>query len=155
MKIRHSLKSLAGACLALLLTGCEQDYGVDQYEKPVSASDIQQRWLVINYWATWCAPCAKEIPELNQLSETLESSRYKVIGVNFDGLEGAELTQASEKMGIRFTVLAQDPAQRFGIARSQVLPVTHIVGPDGRLRASLPGEQTAQKLLARLKALEE
>ena len=52
--------------------------------------------IVINYWATWCAPCRKEIPELNELDHQL-SDRLDVIGVNFDGVVGEQLDQQMAK----------------------------------------------------------
>lgn len=149
------VQGLMVVALLLSLMGCEQDYGVDQHNQPVSAKSLAGKWLIINYWATWCRPCAKEIPEFNALSQTLEAKQVRIIGVNFDGLQGAELRQASEQMGIGFTVLAQDPAERFGIEPSQVLPITHIVDPKGRVRASLAGEQTADGITAKLKSLQE
>jgi hypothetical protein len=76
-----------------------------------------------------------------------------VLGVNFDGLQGARLNKAAQALGIEFTVLAQDPAERFGLPRSEVLPATYIVDDRGRLRERLLGAQTAAGLAARLLAL--
>src|SRR3546814_7187463 len=56
-----------------------------------SAERLEGQWLVINYWAEWCAPCRTEIPELNALDKQLKSQSASVLGVNFDGLRGSEL----------------------------------------------------------------
>ena len=137
--------------VSLLLAGCsEVDWGVDQHGRQVAASELEGRWLVINYWAEWCAPCRKEIPELNRLAEELQAQQVTVLGVNFDALQGEELRTAAEQLGIRFTVLASDPAPRLGLAPSQVLPVTWLIDPQGRVREQLSGEQTAMGLKARL-----
>ena len=137
--------------VSLLLAGCsEVDWGVDQHGRQVAASELEGRWLVINYWAEWCAPCRKEIPELNRLAEELQVQQVTVLGVNFDALQGEELRTAAEQLGIRFTVLASDPAPRLGLAPSQVLPVTWLIDPQGRVREQLSGEQTAMGLKARL-----
>lgn len=141
--------------LLLGLAACQPDVGLDQHGAKVRAQSLEGRWLVINYWATWCGPCRSEVPELNHLDKRVDQARIKVLGVNFDGLQGAELAAASAQLGIEFTVLAQDPAQRFGIERSAVLPITHIVAPDGTLRLSLAGEQSAAGLMAALKKLQE
>ncbi len=68
---------------------------------------------MLNYWAEWCGPCRTEIPELNVLAEQLKGKKIGVFGVNFDNVQGEELKSASEKLGIAFTVLAQDPADLF------------------------------------------
>jgi thiol-disulfide isomerase/thioredoxin len=140
--------------VSLLLAGCsEADWGVDQHGRQIAAGELAGRWLVINYWAEWCGPCRKEIPELNRLAEELQAQQVTVLGVNFDALQGEELRAAAEQLGIRFTVLASDPAPRLGLTPSQVLPVTWLVDPQGRVREQLPGEQTALGLKARLAEL--
>ena len=57
--------------------------------------------------------------------------------------QGVELKDASEKLGIKFTVLAQDPAELFELPRSEALPVTYIIDNKGKVREQLMGEQTA------------
>ena len=99
-----------GAAAVLFLAGCSADYGVDQDGRPVAAEQLDGHWLVVNYWADWCAPCRTEIPEMNRLAQVLEGQGGRVIGVNFDGLRDTELKKSADGMGIRFTVLADDPA---------------------------------------------
>lgn len=138
----------------LLLAGCADDAGVDQHGRKVAVERLEDQWLVINYWAEWCAPCRTEIPELNHLSDELKGQSVEVFGVNFDGLQGAELSKSTEALGIRFTVLATDPAPRFSLQRSEALPVTYIVDPAGKVRERLMGEQTAAGLRQRLSELQ-
>ncbi|AIG02334.1 AhpC/TSA family antioxidant protein [Pseudomonas fluorescens] len=137
----------------LLLSGCGNDYGVDQYGQKVASERIDKQWLVINYWAEWCGPCRIEIPELNALAEQLKGQPVSVFGVNFDNVQGEELKSASEKLGIKFTVLAQNPEAIFDIPRSEALPVTYIIDDKGKVRAQMLGEQTAAGVLAKLKEL--
>lgn len=148
------IHSLAGICMGLLLAGCAEDMGVDQHGRKVAVERLNGQWLVVNYWAEWCAPCRSEIPELNALQQQLKDQSVTVLGVNFDGLQGERLNQAAQGLGIAFTVLAQDPAARYQLPRSEVLPVTYIVDDQGRLRERLLGEQTAAGLTARLRVLQ-
>ena len=137
----------------LLLSGCGNDYGVDQYGQKVASERLDKQWLVVNYWAEWCGPCRLEIPELNSLEKQLQGQSVGVFGVNFDGLQGKELSDASAALGITFTVLAQDPAEVFDLPRSEALPVTYILDEKGKVRATLMGEQTAAGVLAKIKEL--
>lgn len=73
-----------------------------------------------------------------------------VLGVNFDGLNGVDLAELSREMEIEFPVLDEDPRQRWGYERPTVLPTTIIVGPDGRLHATLVGPQTVETLEAEI-----
>jgi peroxiredoxin len=151
--IRKTVQILVGLVLSLTLAACSEDYGVDQHGQVVTAKALGGQWLVINYWAQWCAPCRTEIPELNALDEQLKSRNVAVLGVNFDALQGDKLAAAAEEMGVTFTVLASDPAQRFQLPRAEVLPVTYIVDDHGSIRETLFGEQTAAGLTARLDQL--
>jgi thiol-disulfide isomerase/thioredoxin len=153
-RLQAVIRAVTGICAGLILAGCAEDVGVDQSGRKVPAERLEGQWLVINYWAEWCAPCRTEIPELNALDKQLEDRSASVLGVNFDGLQGAQLNEAAQALGIRFTVLEQDPAERFGLPRSEVLPATYIVDDQGRLRERLVGEQTAAGLTARLLALQ-
>jgi thiol-disulfide isomerase/thioredoxin len=150
--VRRWLMLILVGCI---LSGCSADYGVDQHAHKVTAEQLEGQWLLINYWAQWCAPCRAEVAELNQLAEQLKAQSVTVLGVNFDQLQGSELTKASAALGIKYRVLAQDPAARWQLPRSEVLPVTYIVDPHGQLRERLLGEQTAVGLRARLLQLQQ
>ncbi|MDU9413901.1 TlpA disulfide reductase family protein [Pseudomonas sp. zfem005] len=153
------LQAVFGALIlmgaGLLLGGCSDDVGLDQHGQKVATDGLENQWLVINYWAEWCGPCRTEIPELNALAGQLKGGSARVLGVNFDGLQGAELEKAAQQMGIDFTVLAQDPAERYKLPRSEALPVTYIIDPQGQVRERLMGEQTAAGLSGHLTRLKE
>ncbi|EGH22068.1 thioredoxin, partial [Pseudomonas amygdali pv. mori str. 301020] len=87
----------------------------------------------MNYWAEWCGPCRTEVPEFNALSEQLKDKKVTVLGVNFDNLQGDELKNAANALGIKFTVLAQDPAEQYSLPPSEALPVTYISDDKGKM----------------------
>ncbi|MFT7286329.1 MAG: thiol-disulfide isomerase/thioredoxin [Halieaceae bacterium] len=141
--------------LAVLLSGCgetrvgtEGTRAATDEPRAAAADPIAEHlgdWLFINYWAQWCKPCIREIPELNELSSR---EGYAVLGVNYDGAVGEELQQQLSALSVDFPTLMQDPAARFAIARPQVLPTTLIVSPQGALVRILIGPQTAETLIA-------
>lgn len=157
--MKQQCRNWLAAGLALcLLAGCERqdvstDWGSDQYGRPVAAAELKGRWLVLNYWALWCGPCRKEVPELNRFARELGEAPVVLLGVNFDGLQGPELRQDSESLGIDYPVLVTDPRERLGEPAPTGLPFTLIVDPHGRVRARLAGEQTAASLRAQLQQL--
>ena len=110
---------LAASCLTLVVacSGGSSSPG----PTALDTADYKGRWLVVNYWAEWCKPCIKEIPELNALDA--KYPQVAVLGVNFDGITGTELEAQKEKLGIGFTVLEQDPSGVLGVAIPSVLPV--------------------------------
>ncbi|KAA8708655.1 TlpA disulfide reductase family protein [Pseudomonas cannabina] len=138
---------------SLLLSGCGVDLGTDQNGQKVASERIKGHWLVVNYWAEWCGPCRTEVPEFNALFEQLKDKKVTVLGVNFDNLQGDELKNAANALGIKFTVLAQDPAEQYSLPPSEALPVTYIIDDKGKMREQLLGEQSAATVIQKLKAL--
>lgn len=138
---------------SLLLSGCGVDLGTDQNGQKVASERIKGHWLVVNYWAEWCGPCRTEVPEFNALSEQLKDKKVTVLGVNFDNLQGDELKSAANALGIKFTVLAQDPAEQYSLPPSEALPVTYIIDDKGKMREQLLGEQSAATVIQKLKTL--
>ena len=106
--------------------------------------DLRGQWVVINYWAKWCKPCIREIPELNELNRKYE--QVSVLGVNYDGATGEELATQLLELGVEFPMLEQDPAPGLGVPRPQVLPTTLILDPSGQLTQTLVGPQTLASL---------
>ncbi|MDP5071225.1 MAG: TlpA family protein disulfide reductase [Congregibacter sp.] len=121
-----------------LLSGC-----ADKADD-ASSLDSTGNWTFVNYWAKWCKPCIKEIPELNELHQL---DGVRVLGVNYDGAQGAELQAQLESLKVQFPTLGTDPAARYGLDRPQVLPTTLVINPDGALTAVLVGPQTMESLL--------
>lgn len=111
-----------------------------------SPSQWQGQWVLINYWADWCGPCREEVPELNHLNDLTDG--FKVLGVNYDYLEGGELQASIDALGITFPTLLDDPQSIFGYDEATVLPMTVLIAPNGALHRVLLGPQTAQTLQA-------
>jgi thiol-disulfide isomerase/thioredoxin len=133
---------LLGALL-ILATAC------DQRASPVADAgttidSLRGQWVVINYWARWCKPCLKEIPELNKLNSSNDS--VTVLGVNYDGVTGAELAEQTQQFGVEFISLGEDPAALLKVPRPVVLPTTIIINPAGAVSQTLVGPQTLESL---------
>ena len=139
------MKILSILALVLTFAACTNpEEGADNTVSRLNLPDYQGRWLVVNYWAEWCKPCIKEIPELNSLDQRY--AQIAVLGVNFDGNTGAELETQVEKLGIAFPTLLEDPAAQLGMQKPSVLPTTLVFDPDGRLANTLVGPQTLESL---------
>lgn len=145
-----TVKTFLGSTLlaaALVLGACTDDRVQLADGSRVRFEDWQGQWLIVNYWAEWCAPCRKEIPELNLLHSESARTGAVVLGVNYDGLTGDALANLATEMGIEFPVLEVDPRERWGAELPAVLPSTLIVSPDGRLSQVLVGPQHYEDLL--------
>ena len=107
------------------------DFTLQQlHGETVSLSDYRQKWVVLNYWATWCAPCRKEIPDLISLHEARDD--VVVLGLAFEDTEMENFDEFLDEFHPSYPILLVDvyaPPEPFGAPR--VLPTTIILNPEG------------------------
>ncbi len=109
-----------------------------------SLTKLDGNWVVINYWADWCAPCIKEIPELNEFAK--ENKDVFVYTFNFDQLEIDDLKPISKKFNIEVPSLITHPRDIWGIQTPPAVPATFFINPNGELALSLFRPQTKENL---------
>ncbi len=132
--------------MALVLSGCERQPGLAIHSVGESEWDSYRgKWVFINYWAEWCLPCRKEMPELNEFARQYAAEAV-VLGVNFDNPESAELARQIAALEVEFPVLSEDPAPMLAYQRPSVLPTTLVYNPRGELQSTLVGPQTLESL---------
>lgn len=117
--------------------------------------DYQGQWVVVNYFAEWCAPCLRELPELNRFEAMTENTGITLLGVSYDRLSDTELTALADKYSIDFPLIRSAPEPQMPNARPNSLPATYIIGPDGKVVRQLMGEQEADLLLEIVERLAE
>lgn len=131
----------------LFLFACSKpDYELFEGSKG-NKSDFLGKWLVVNYWADWCPPCIKEMPELESFYNQNENKAL-VLAYNFDRLEGAELKDQIQRFKVNVPSILNDPGLLFGWETPPSLPATYIINPKGKLVESLIGPQTRASLEA-------
>ena len=102
-------------------------------------ADYRGKVVLINFWATWCAPCRDEMPSIQELKNKLAGRPFVVLAVNLDEPE-SRIRSFLTKMKLDFPILL-DPDKK--VARgwnARILPSSFIVGADGKVRYSLVGE---------------
>lgn len=113
--------------------------------------NLQGKWVVVNYFAEWCAPCLREIPQLNQFYRD-NKHELAMFAVSFDPLSHEQLEGLQSKYDIQFPVIASFTTQ-MPMQSPKNLPVTFLIHPDGTVAKQLFGEQSAASLSAALTAL--
>ena len=127
--------------------------------QPQALGQWQGKLLVLNFWASWCAPCREEIPHLIQAQRSYGGRGVQIVGVAVDSPDKAGLY--AREMGVDYPVLVDEAgglalAKRLG-NRPSVLPFTVIIDPQGRVAGTVVGgvdearlEQVLQHALPRL-----
>ena len=130
-------------CL-LLLFACQKN-DIEVYNgSNTNLNKLDGNWIVINYWADWCAPCIKEIPELNEFAD--DNKDIFVFTFNFDQLDQEDLEPIAKKFNIQVPSLITHPRDIWGIQTPPAVPATFFINPNGELVLSLFRPQTKDAL---------
>jgi thiol-disulfide isomerase/thioredoxin len=119
--------------------------------KPWDLAGHRGRWVVVNFWATWCGPCLKEMPDLSALDAMRE--HVEVIGLAYEEIEPAELRAFLQQHPVVYPVAivdVYDPPADFATPRG--LPTTYLIAPDGRIAKHFLGPVTAAEIDAAIAA---
>lgn len=140
------LTILTAAWLLAASSAYSSDYQLQDLNGNVHrVSDHRGKFVVINFWATWCAPCLHEMPELERFYQA-NRERAVVWGVTFERSGKDKLIEFVEQLGVSYPILGfgQDPLTGYG--HVTVLPTTFIIDRKGLFMQRLEGPITAADL---------
>ena len=139
------LKKISVYAFIFILISCAKPDLVTSDNKKIFLDELYGKWVIINYWADWCPPCIKEIPELNKLNAKY-SDELNVFLFNFDRLEGEELKNQLKKIDAKVPSLITDPQSIYNFTIPESLPVTFVINKKGELSNILQGPQTLEEI---------
>lgn len=161
------------AALEALRDGSMRKLAFHEAPKPVSAlpfsdreggehrlADYAGKFVLLNFWATWCVPCRAEMPALDALQRDLGGERFQVVTIATGRNDLAAIDRFFAEVGVTALPVLLDPRQR--LARDMLvlgLPLTVLIDPEGREIARLIGDAdwsgpSARAILAALLAAE-
>jgi thiol-disulfide isomerase/thioredoxin len=102
-------------------------------------ADYKGRWVVLNFWATWCAPCRREMPSLERLQLAMPEIAVVPVATGRNAVEG--IRRFFEEAGVKTLPILRDPQSTLAREMSVLgLPVTVILNPEGQEVARLIGD---------------
>ena len=107
----------------------------------VALSKFKGKWLLINFWATWCAPCREEIPDLNNLFN--ENKRINLIGIAIDEIEDVKKFLIETPINYESLILSDMKGVEISKALGNdkgVLPFTVLINPNGEVQNTFYGK---------------
>jgi len=136
---------VAALCATLLLTGCANIQKAPEFSlKKVTggelkSSELKGKVVVVDFWATWCVPCKKEIPEYVKLREKLKGLDVEFVGVTFDSASADEVLPYLKDLGITYPVVMGTDEVDVGFGGHLGYPTTFLVDKDWNIHKKYLG----------------
>lgn len=131
--------------LAMLSHAAPANFSLqDTNGKVVSLSDYRGRWVVVNFWATWCPPCVKEFPELIRFQQ--QYSEIQLLGVNLEQQDLAVLRPFLKRFPLNYPQLLGGDLPLTPFEPLKGLPTTAILDPEGNMQSKHTGPITFEML---------
>jgi thiol-disulfide isomerase/thioredoxin len=119
----------------------------DVRDNKVNLSSYQGKWVVVNYWATWCPPCIIEMPELQAFHDRHAATGDAIVlGINTELIGKQQLLQFLDDYFITYPIFVSQPTQQSELGLIPGLPTTFLVTPQGKVAARQVGPVTQEMI---------
>ena len=109
-------------------------------------ADLKGKWVVVNFWATWCAPCVKEIPDIAVFARE-QGDKTRVLGVALDWDDEKQVMAFARKVGHHYPLVLGTDASEKAFGKMKGLPTTIVYDPAGKVAYRKTGTVTRELLL--------
>ena len=144
--LRSALLAILLACPLLAYAG---GFSLEDLQgKTHRLADYRGKWVLVNYWATWCPPCLDEIPVLNSLYSDHLGKDLVVIGIAIESGSSNKVAEFAQAHHIRYPLVIGNHKVTDQIGAAVVLPVSYLYNPDGKQVSYHAGEVTRANIEA-------
>lgn len=141
------------ACLLLSAVNVAANEFVfrDMQGSVLRLSDYKGKWVLVNFWATWCPPCLEEIPDLVEMHNARKASDFVVIGVAMSSSRDS-VNSFAQQMEISYPIVLGDDKIAAQIGRINALPTSYLYDPTGKLVSYQSGMVTRDAIEAYIRS---
>jgi peroxiredoxin len=121
--------------------------------RSVRLSDYKGKAVVLDFWATWCAPCRASLPHLNEVQGRFSKQGLVVLGISVDDAEPAEVRQFADKLGLKFRMAMADERVLDLYGPIRTIPTTFFINRKGEVTRRVVGYIDSETLEGYVKEL--
>ncbi len=146
---RYIAAALVALCTTTALAATAQKPALTVTTLDGGSFDLSKqsgKWVIVNYWATWCSPCLKELPDISAYV-TAHKDKVAAIGLDFEDSDKADIEKFLKAHPLSYPVAQVDidnPPKDFDTPKG--LPNTYVIAPDGHVAKAFMGPITAKDL---------
>ena len=120
---------------------------IDSRGKHHRLAEYKGKWVLVNFWATWCPPCLEEIPDLVSLHDN-KKNKLVVLGIAMDYRDPKDVLNFAEQQMISYPIILGDQQVASQVGRLTGLPTTYLYDPQGKQVAYNVGALSRESVLA-------
>ncbi|AMX01001.1 thiol-disulfide oxidoreductase ResA [Rummeliibacillus sp. G93] len=118
---------------------------VDLNGKTHKLSDYKGQGVLLNFWGTWCKPCKKEMPAINDQYKEFKDQGIQILGINIAQSE-LEVTSFTDKLGVEFPIVIDKTRSVMRAYNVDPLPATILINKDGKIENIITGEMKEKEI---------
>ena len=116
-------------------------------------SDYKGQVVLINFWATWCAPCRAEVPDLVKLQRQYRKQNLRIIGITYPPQKLSQVRRFARALKINYRIAIGTEATKDLFTTNQTLPITVVIDRNGSVRALIEGVMYSDEFEDKVKPL--
>jgi thiol-disulfide isomerase/thioredoxin len=122
--------------------------------KKVSLADYKGRAVLVNFWATWCAPCKIEMPWFEELRKQYAGQGFEILGLTADADAGKDvIAKTAQKIGVSYPILLADEKVQTAYGGVDYLPMSFYVDRNGKVLEATAGLNSKNEIEANIKKI--
>ena len=121
--------------------------------KTIKLKDLKGKTVLLNFWATWCIPCAAEVPDLVKWQREYKDKGLRIIGITYPPTNAAAVRRFARNKKINYPIVFGSKATKKLFVASDTLPITVIIDKDGNVRDRIDGVIFADEFETRIRPL--